>query len=112
MIIYLLSLIYLLLWGFVSIHGRVSKMGLGEKPTLYTSVFIEGILNICFLLFIIFTIVLFIFNWKLTGLLFVIGIITCRIIFDPLVERFFLLPIVSYLTKKGREIEDSENKLS
>lgn len=111
MIIYLLSLLYLLLWGFASIHGRVSKLGLGEKPLMYTSVFIQGILNISFILFIISTIALLIFNWKLTILLFIIGIVTCRIIFDPLVERMFLFPLVSYLTKKGKEIEDKENKL-
>ena len=86
-------------------------MGFGEKPTMYTSVFIQGVLNIFFILFIVSTIALLIFNWKLTILLFVIGIVTCRIIFDPLVEKLFLFPLVSYLTKKGKEIEDRENKL-
>ncbi len=100
-----------MLWGFVSIHGRVGKMGIGEKPLMYTSVFIQGILNICFILFIISTITFLIFNWKLTSLLFIIGMVTCRILFDPLVERVFLFPLVSYLTKKGKEIEDRENKL-
>lgn len=109
MIIYLLSFLYLLLWGFVSIHGRVSKLGLGEKPLMYTSVFIQGILNISSILFVISTIIFLIFNWKLTILLFVIGMVTSRFIFDPLVEKVFLLPLVSYLTKKGKEIEDREN---
>ncbi len=112
MIIYLLAFVYLLLWGFVSIHGRVSKLGIGEKPLMYESVFIQGILNIFFMLFLISTIVLLIYSWKLALFLFAIGMVTSRIIFDPLIERLFFLPIVAYLTKKGREIGEKENKMN
>ncbi|MBU4380735.1 hypothetical protein L6255_04415 [Candidatus Parcubacteria bacterium] len=111
MIIYLISFLYLILWGFTSIHGRVGKLGIGEKPLMYTSILIESILNLFFILFLISTIALFIYSWKLAILLFVIGVLTCRIVFDPLVERVLFLPLFSYLLKKGKEIEDRENKL-
>jgi len=109
MIVAFISLFYLLLWGFVSIHGRVGKAGIGERPTMYESVFIQGILTLFLILFLISTIALLIFNWKLTILLFIIGMLTSRIIFDPLVERIFLLPLVSYLLKKGKDMEMKEN---
>lgn len=106
--IYLISALYLLLWGFVSIHGRVSKAGIGERSLMYASITFQFILNVFFILFIVSTIVFFIVNWKLAFLLFVVGMVFSRIVFDPLVERLLLFPLGDYLLKKGEELDNQK----
>lgn len=107
-VIYLFSSLYLLLWGFVSIHGRVSKAGFGEKPLMYASITFQLILNVFFILFLVSTVIFFIVNWKLALLLFVIGMVFGRLVFDPLVERLFLFPLGEYLLKKGEELDNKD----
>jgi len=109
--IYLLSFLYFILWGFISINGRVSNKSIVDKPLLYNSVFIQGILTIFSTAWIFATLAFLIYSWKLALILFPLGLLIGHFIFDPLVERFILWPIASYLIKKGKEMEDKEKDI-
>lgn len=100
-----LSVAFLLLLGFTILNGRYMKAGIGEKPLIYTSVFVQFILNIFMLAFFgLSTFLLFFYSWKLFLLLLLIGFITEVFIVVPTIE-WILYFVFKPLIKKGRKIE-------
>lgn len=100
------SIIYLFLLGSVHIKGNMDRAGIGEKPILYTSEYIQFILNLGLIGWIIMTIVIMFINWKLLVGLLVVGFFLSGFVFVPLVERllaFFYVSLSKWAEKKVKE---------
>ena len=100
----ILSIIFLLLLGLVGIDGRYAKAGIGEKPLIYASVFVQFFLNISTLTFIGLSIfLLFFYSWKLFLVLLLIGFLTESLIIIPIIEKGLYLIIEKIIAKAEKK---------
>lgn len=83
----ILSLIFLILLGLTMLHGRHAKSGIGEKSIIYQSMVIQFFLNIALVAFLLLSVFLIFFNWKLLLILIVVGILTEGFIIVPIIEK-------------------------
>ncbi len=101
-----ISILYLFLLSLTIMFGRYAKAGIGEKPLIYSSVVFNFLLSLGLVGWIIMTIVLVFYDWKLllvlVGLEFILG----SFILVPLTEMIiyssfeFLIKITE---KKGKK---------
>jgi hypothetical protein len=90
---------FLILLGLTLIKGRYAKAGILETPLMYQSVFVQFILSISMLAFLILSVfLLFFYSWKLFLLSLAIGFVTEVFIVIPLIERVLCF-IVYFIVK-------------
>lgn len=96
----IIGIIYLILFGYVTIAGIYRNPRAIDTPAAYRSVIIQFALTIMTVHFFIATIFLVFYNWKMLLILLAIGLFTSRLVFVPIAE-FLLMPLVFYLDKKS-----------
>jgi len=101
----ILSLIFLILLGLTILHGRHAKAGIGETPIIYQSVVVQFFLNIALIAFLLFSVFLIFFNWKLLLVLIVIGILIEGFIIVPIIEKVLYLITSAVITKAEKKKE-------
>lgn len=101
----IISIIFLLLLGLTIINGRYAKAGIGEKPLMYTSSYVQFFLNVSLLVFIGLSLfLLFFYSWKLFLILILVGFITESLVIVPIIERGLALIINKIITKAEKNM--------
>lgn len=94
----LLVVLYLFFSGCVSFYGRYGRSSVIDRPLILNSIFIQLILGIILLAFIVSTVVLLFIDWKIVIVSWII-----MLIFRNKIEDISLLPfafIYRLATKK------------
>lgn len=96
----ILSVAFLILLGLTILSGRYTKAGIGETPSIYTSVIVKFVLNVSMLAFFSLSIFLLLFySWELFLILLAVGFITEVFLIVPLLERIIRF-LFNSLSKK------------
>jgi len=98
-----LSIIFLILLGLAILHGRHAKSGIGETPIIYQSVVVQFFLTISLIAFLLFSVFLIFFNWKLLLILVVVGILTEGFIIVPIIEKVLYRIANAVITKAEKK---------
>lgn len=96
---------YLLLLGLVvlrGIHKYTGPLDAMDVPLAYQNILIQTVLAYATLLWLVTTIAIAFYSWKLLIGLLIGGIITARWIWCPITERIVVYPLVArYLDRQG-----------
>jgi ABC-type bacteriocin/lantibiotic exporter with double-glycine peptidase domain len=98
-VLIILSILFVFTYGATVTHGTVMRAGIGDRPMIYNSNAIQGIVTLFFLINLILFPVMLILNWKLFLILFIPSLFLGGIL-KKIFEVIVILPMARSAYKK------------